>query len=64
MKTVFLLINKVLSLMFMLLLSAEQRLLIRTITEHCLPKLVCELFSRQMSNELTEHEVGLMNLIG
>jgi len=39
-------------------------MLVRTITEHCLPKLVCELFSKQLSSELTQQETGLMKLIG
>ncbi len=37
---------------------------LRAITEHCLPKLVCELYSKQLRSSLTEHEIGLMQLIG
>ncbi len=36
----------------------------RAITEHCLPKLVCELFSKEGVGTLTEGEISLMSLIG
>ena len=35
-----------------------------TITEHCLPKLVCELYAKEDMNSLVDTERSLMALIG
>ena len=37
---------------------------LRAISEHCLPKLVCELFTREARLDFTPHETHLVDLIG
>ncbi len=51
-------------IMFCFPSAEEQMEVLRTITDHCLPKLVCELYSKQLRSSLTDHEVSLMQLIG
>lgn len=44
--------------------DAEELAALRAISEHCLPKLVCELFTREARLDFTPHETHLVDLIG
>ena len=45
-------------------LPSPELTMLRAISEHCLPKLVCELFTRETRKDFTEHERNLVSLIG
>lgn len=44
--------------------TSEEFAALRAISEHCLPKLVCELFTRETRMDFTDHETNLVSLIG
>lgn len=44
--------------------SGDKQAVINTITGHCLPKLVCQLYSLQNTETISDSERNLINLIG
>lgn len=42
----------------------DKRVVLTTITSHCLPKLVCQLYSLPSREHISESERNLINLIG
>ena len=44
--------------------SGDKKQVLTTITSHCLPKLVCQLYSLQTTETLSDSERNLISLIG